>query len=125
MVQRKKLRSVHHKDLIHRVASGEWQPDQNAADAQQRDAMATKGYYDAFNVVKESIAKIIEGVEAANVVSSEARALVPAALRAECLVSARCSDTSSSSSSILTSTATGAWAIPHERYACISGYPWT
>lgn len=59
------------EDVIRRVASGEWQPDQNATDAQQRDAMAAKGYYDAFTVVKESIAKIIKGVEPGNVVSSE------------------------------------------------------
>jgi hypothetical protein len=59
------------EDLIRRVASGEWQPDKNEADAQQRDAMAAKGYHDAFNAVKESIARILAGDGAAAVVAIE------------------------------------------------------
>lgn len=58
------------EDLIRRVASGAWQPDENEPDAQQRDAMAAKGYHDAFNVVKESIAHILKG-GAATVAANE------------------------------------------------------
>jgi hypothetical protein len=59
------------EELIRRVASGDWQPDDNEADAQQRDAMAAKGYHDAFIVVKESIAHILEGGAPASVVANE------------------------------------------------------
>ena len=59
------------EDLIRRVASGEWRPEENEADARQRDAMAAKGYHDAFNVVKESIAHILDGDGAARVVANE------------------------------------------------------
>jgi hypothetical protein len=57
--------------LIRRVAGGEWRQEENEADARQRDAMAARGYHDAFNVVKESIAHILDGDGAARVVANE------------------------------------------------------
>jgi hypothetical protein len=59
------------EDLIRRVASGERRREENEADARQRDAMAARGYHDAFNVVKESIAHILDGDGAATVVANE------------------------------------------------------
>jgi fido (protein-threonine AMPylation protein) len=48
-------------ELIARVSSGEWNAKSNEADRKQRDAMAARGYYQAFNQVKESIEKILLG----------------------------------------------------------------
>lgn len=48
-------------DLIARVSSGEWNAKSNEEDRKQRDAMAARGYYQAFNQVKESIEKILLG----------------------------------------------------------------
>ena len=50
--------------LISRVSSGEWNVASNTEDSKQRDAMAARGYYQAFNQVKESIQKILNGSNA-------------------------------------------------------------
>ncbi|WP_165025740.1 Fic family protein [Dysgonomonas sp. ZJ279] len=49
-------------DLIEKVRSGNWKPDEDATDSEQRNAMAARGYWQAFQAVKESVAKILEGV---------------------------------------------------------------
>ncbi len=48
-------------DLIDRVKSGSWQPDVDASDSQQRNAMAAKGYWLAFQSVRNSVLKILQG----------------------------------------------------------------
>ncbi len=48
-------------DLIERVRSGAWRPDHNEDDARPRDALAARGYFDAFQVVKESVRKVLAG----------------------------------------------------------------
>jgi len=48
-------------ELIERVRDGKWNPDSNNADREARNAMAARGYYQAFQAVKESIKKILEG----------------------------------------------------------------
>jgi hypothetical protein len=45
--------------LIERVRSGAWNPDGNAEDRDRRDALAARGYHDAFVAVKESVGKIL------------------------------------------------------------------
>jgi Fic/DOC family len=47
--------------LIGRVRSGTWNPDGNAEDRGQRDALAARGYYEAFVAVKESVGRILRG----------------------------------------------------------------
>ena len=47
-------------ELIERVRSGTWNPDRIEADTKQRDAMAARGYWLAFNEVKKSIEKVLE-----------------------------------------------------------------
>lgn len=49
------------RDLIARVRSGAWDPDNNATDGDQRDAMAARGYYEAFQIVKDSVARVLGG----------------------------------------------------------------
>jgi hypothetical protein len=48
-------------DLIERVRSGAWRPDQNEDDARRRDALAARGYFDAFQAVKESVRRVLGG----------------------------------------------------------------
>lgn len=59
------------EELIRRVADGQWRPDSDEADARQRDAMAAKGYFDAFAAVKESISRILSGAAPADVVAND------------------------------------------------------
>lgn len=60
-------------DLIEKVRSGNWQPESNASDMEQRNAMAARGYWQAFQAVKESISKIISGENAGEVVDNDHR----------------------------------------------------
>ena len=55
-------------ELIERVRGGTWNPDAHAADRQNRDALAARGYWQAFQSVKTSIEKIIGGTDAAALV---------------------------------------------------------
>ena len=48
-------------ELIEGVRNGSWDVHNNEKDRNQRDAMAAKGYLDAFQAVKKSISKIFEG----------------------------------------------------------------
>ncbi|MEE8202142.1 MAG: Fic family protein [Alphaproteobacteria bacterium] len=48
-------------ELIERVRSGAWNPDNHGADRDSRDALAARGYWQAFQLVTETVAKIIAG----------------------------------------------------------------
>jgi hypothetical protein len=58
-------------ELIERVRSGKWNPDDNEADRQERNAMAARGYYLAFQSVKNSIRKILEGQNPGDVADND------------------------------------------------------
>jgi hypothetical protein len=53
--------------LIERVRSGTWNPEQNAEDRENRNALAARGYYDAFVSVKTSVEKVLRGGNAGHV----------------------------------------------------------
>ena len=46
-------------ELIERVARGDWNPDGDPEHDKTRDALAARGYYLAFQAVKQSIAKVL------------------------------------------------------------------
>ncbi len=48
-------------ELIERVRSGAWNPDADASDRETRNALAARGYFDAFQAVKDSVRKVLEG----------------------------------------------------------------
>ena len=54
-------------ELIERVRSGAWNPDGNPQDRENRNALAARGYYDAFTAVKESLGKVLRGDNAGSV----------------------------------------------------------
>ncbi|WP_234406878.1 Fic family protein [Prolixibacter bellariivorans] len=58
-------------DLIERVRDGRWNPRGNEADRDTRNAMAARGYYQAFQAVKESIRRILEGENAGEVADAD------------------------------------------------------
>jgi hypothetical protein len=51
-------------ELIDRVRQGAWNPADNEDDRKSRDALAARGYWQAFQQVKDSVANIIEGAPA-------------------------------------------------------------
>src|SRR5262249_25215360 len=46
-------------ELIQRVRSGSWNPDADEHDREHRNAMAARGYFQAFKAVEKSIAKVL------------------------------------------------------------------
>ncbi len=51
-------------DLIEQVREGNWNPDLLEADKKSRDALAARGYWQAFKLVRETVSEIIGGGEA-------------------------------------------------------------
>jgi hypothetical protein len=49
------------RELIERVRSGAWNPVDDAEDQEHRNALAARGYWQAFQVVKATIRKVLEG----------------------------------------------------------------
>ena len=47
--------------MIERVRTGNWDPDNRESDRQNRDALAARGYWQAFRLVRETVAEIIAG----------------------------------------------------------------
>lgn len=50
-------------ELIERVRSGNWNPD-NSADREHQDALAARGYWQAFQKVKDTLGRILQGANA-------------------------------------------------------------
>ncbi len=48
-------------ELIHRVREGNWDPDRHDADRQSRDALAARGYWQAFQLVCGTVGKVLGG----------------------------------------------------------------
>ena len=48
-------------DLVERVRLGNWSPESHEADRQSRDALAARGYWQAFQLVRETVGEVIAG----------------------------------------------------------------
>ncbi|MBT5030769.1 MAG: Fic family protein, partial [Proteobacteria bacterium] len=60
-------------ELIERVRSGAWNPENNEDDREHRNALAAKGYYDAFMKVKASVEKVLTNSNAGDVADDDHR----------------------------------------------------
>jgi len=60
-------------ELIERVRSGEWNPDQIEADREHRNALAARGYWQAHQAVLESIKKVLLGDNAGTIFGDDHR----------------------------------------------------
>lgn len=58
-------------ELIERVLNNDWNPDLNPLDGQAKDALAARGYYEAFLEVKKSIAQILNGAQPGEIIRKE------------------------------------------------------
>ena len=58
-------------ELIERVRAGSWDLADNDEDKKQRDAMAAKGYLDAFKSVENSLRRILAGENAGSVIDQD------------------------------------------------------
>src|SRR6266478_6404430 len=50
--------------LVERVRQGGWDPEHDAGDRRNRDALAARGYWQAFQLVKKGVEKVIAGENA-------------------------------------------------------------
>ncbi|MEN8251480.1 MAG: Fic family protein, partial [Bacteroidota bacterium] len=60
-------------ELIERVRYGNWNPDNNESDTEHRNALAARGYWQAYQTVRESIEKILHGDSPGVVVDDDHR----------------------------------------------------
>ena len=58
-------------ELIEKVRSGAWDLEENSEDKKHRDAMAARGYWQASQVVKNSIEKILDGSNSGKVADQD------------------------------------------------------
>lgn len=57
-------------ELIERVRSGNWNPD-NGADRDHQDALAARGYWQAFQKVKETVSRTLQGANAGDAAQAD------------------------------------------------------
>jgi hypothetical protein len=48
-------------ELIERVRSGTWNPETNEGDREKRNAMAARGYWQAYQAVQKSVGRVLQG----------------------------------------------------------------
>jgi fido (protein-threonine AMPylation protein) len=48
-------------ELINRVSRGDWNPETNEVDREDRNALAARGYWQAFQSVKASVGRVLAG----------------------------------------------------------------
>ena len=60
-------------ELIERVRSGTWNPEANKQDREQTNAMAARGYWQAFQVVGKSIRRVLKGENPGTVTEEDHR----------------------------------------------------
>lgn len=60
-------------ELIERVRSGNWDPEYHDADRRSRDALAARGYWEAFQLVRETVGDVIAGGDAGKLVRAAHR----------------------------------------------------
>ncbi len=54
-------------ELIERVRSGNWNPDTNPEDQKHKDALAARGYWQAYQKVRDSVEQVLQGNDAGTV----------------------------------------------------------
>lgn len=60
-------------ELINHVRTGDWNPEQNADDKERLNALAARGYWQAYQAVRKSIEQILDGQNAGEVVDNDHR----------------------------------------------------
>ncbi len=59
------------RELIEKVREGNWRPDTGETDREHRNALAARGYWQAFQIVKESITKVLGGGNQGDVIQND------------------------------------------------------
>ncbi|HEU4341388.1 MAG TPA: Fic family protein [Candidatus Binatia bacterium] len=57
--------------LIERVRSGKWNPDADGQDREQRNALAARGYWQAYKAVEKSVGRVLRGANAGDIADED------------------------------------------------------
>ena len=60
-------------DLVERVRLGNWSPESHEADRRSRDALAARGYWQAFQLVRETVGGVVAGRDSGRLVRAAHR----------------------------------------------------
>lgn len=60
-------------NLIEQVRAGAWNPDSHEADRKNRNALAARGYWQAFQIVKANVGEVISGANAGELIRTTHR----------------------------------------------------
>jgi hypothetical protein len=60
-------------ELVERVRAGDWDPANEGADRDASNALAARGYWEAFQLVKDGVAAILGGTDAADIIRTAHR----------------------------------------------------
>jgi Fic family protein len=60
-------------ELIQRVQDGKWNPDEIESDKTHKDALAARGYWQAFQAVEKSLQKVLDNMNSGKVAASDHR----------------------------------------------------
>ncbi|MBX9689455.1 MAG: Fic family protein [Candidatus Obscuribacterales bacterium] len=58
-------------DLIEKVRQGSWNPDKDSKDREHHNALAARGYWQAYKVVRESLSSVLSGQNAGDVADDD------------------------------------------------------
>jgi fido (protein-threonine AMPylation protein) len=61
------------EELIKKIRDGNWDPLNDEEDREHRNALAARGYFEAFQAVKESVKKVLGGANAGDVADDDHR----------------------------------------------------
>jgi hypothetical protein len=59
------------RELIEKVRRGEWNPDNEVRDREHKDAMAARGYWEAYQAVRQSLTRILANENSGQVVDED------------------------------------------------------
>lgn len=59
--------------LVERIREGRWDPEHDAGDASERDALAARGYAGAFDLVEHAVGEIVDGADAGDLAANRYR----------------------------------------------------
>jgi hypothetical protein len=58
-------------ELIERIRSGVWNPDDNEDDREHRNALAARGYWQAYQSLRESVRRVLQGINPGTVADED------------------------------------------------------
>lgn len=59
------------EELVEKIRAGKWNPHNDEEDSEHRNALAARGYFEAYQLVKDSVEKVLAGANAGDVADDD------------------------------------------------------